>query len=122
MVCICEMLANYSWQSRNAYTQRAPAEQGHGAGCLTPHAGLESYFYYFSMFELHVFSFPKIFTEGLLYCLHRFRCLGIGFVKDSSLVRLPGSVHKADSDQLKCKFYRQELKGSGTGLFTTLID
>lgn len=28
----------------------------------------------------------------------------------------------AGFDQLKCKLYRQELKGSAAGLFTSLID
>lgn len=82
----------------------------------------KSYFYYFSVFESHLHSFPMIFIEGVLHCLHCSRCLGIRFPKDHSPARLPGSVHKADFDQLKHKLYRQELKGSGAGLFTSLID
>lgn len=54
--------------------------------------------------------------------LHCSRCPRIRFPKDHSPARQPGSVHKADFDQLKHKLYRQKLKGSGAGLFTSLID
>lgn len=74
------------------------------------------------MYESYLFSFPMIFIEGLLCTLHCSRCLEIRFVEDNSLVRLPGSVQEADFDQLKCKLYRQELKGSGADLLTPLID
>lgn len=73
---------------------------------------------------LHVWitftQFLVIFIEDLPMYPALFQRSWDAFCWRHLTIQAAGSVHRADFDQLKCKLYRNELKGSGEVLFTSL--